>query len=144
MAVKHWTRQLNFPQLGTYLNYSISETATLPCSRVCTASTQEVIQCTISLLCAKYGVDNWITLATKCDALAKSEEKSMNGKKVWEKNSVLRTHSHINSLMRRESGLNVLVCVQPHQWLLPELLNGRVALKGSLNLINFYRKAKEN
>lgn len=81
MAVKRWTRQLNFPQLGTYLNYSISETATLPRSRVLTASTQEVIQCTISLPCAKYGVDNWITLATKCVALAKKRRKNRYEKK---------------------------------------------------------------
>lgn len=54
----------------------------LPLSSVFAASTQEVIHCTFSLLCAEYGVDNWITLATKYVALLVKEKTKQGMKKV--------------------------------------------------------------
>lgn len=85
-------------------------------------------------------------IGNKVCGVSKKRRKKYEGGKVWKKNLVLRTQPYkfINEKGKWIKRSRMVHCVLPHQWLLPKLLNGRVALKGSLNLINFYRKTKEN
>lgn len=90
MAAKCFTeKQLNFPQLGDfYLNYSIYEIATY-LSRAFTASTQEVIHCTLSLSCVlnkKWIIElHWQQSMWKGEKQQKDKKKLKKSARKWEK-----------------------------------------------------------